>query len=909
MKKLFTILSLAVAVLAVSCSEDTTTDDIQLGGGNNTETTEEGPMKYITVGIDDNTRIGVGEEENGKVALLWSEGDKLVVNKTTTSGAVSAEYAGKDTAVIGVPEDAKYPMTLVYPSAVRKGAKWFFIDAEQTYNPAKLANGWAILMGVAEEAGDIVRLEHMCGYMKVSLTGSTTVKRVMLRTIGHEPLSGYFRFPTTSATDGKIGMVRFNGANAMANGCFDSPLVAVNCGDGVTLSGEPTDFYFALPVANYSKGFELTIINAEGKQQCVTAYTSGKDVKAGALIEMPTLEVNCAEEQGIYNGNELAGYVRTLEKDVWLDILDGKTLHIRGEADLSGESFDDLDAALQESRVAGELFYWRDPAAEEDTYNCLSITIIDGHDNAITGYNSTVTAAGAGLLFHTIPATMTVQNLSLGKTADDPSTDANEADCTLTATGKGSSAFAAFCYNLLGTINTCNNYAKVNVTGTSSGKISVGGLHSGVATSVGTLSNSTNYGYIYCDAATVTAEPVAVGGVVASNTGAITACHNAGPVTVVNSAEAAYVGGVVGYCGAELTGCNNSGAITMAAPKVGSRIGGVVGRTDALITSCTNTGAITSTSEVTVHIGGVVGSSTFENQTFDGCVNGEEDTEKGAITISTGAGNTYAGGIIGCGSVLSKLNNATNYAPITCTSANAAYIGGVVGDINIASSTFDILTNHGAINVANVAYTGWSYIGGVVGRLASVTTAKTVTNNGDITINCPQAKLRVGGIGGYFSATTSGVVACDINVKAVGAGSNIGGMGGYAPGKTISGCKYTGTITIGTSDATVMVGGIYGCANGATIASTRLKATIINNGSATCGLITTAPLTTGKTLKLGAEDKPLKISTSSKFLGVAVTGADVVSVNPATGKANLVNDATAAYHYTVNQTNVEYASF
>jgi hypothetical protein len=106
-----------------------------------------------------------------------------------------------------------------------------------------------------------------------------------------------------------------------------------------------------------------------------------------------------------------------------------------------------------------------------------------------------------------------------------------------------------------------------------------------------------------------------------------------------------------------------------------------------------------------------------------------------------------------------------------------------------------------------------------------------------------------------------------------------------------------------------MVGGIYGCANGATVASTRLKATIINNGSATCGLITTAPLATGKTLNLGAADKPLKISTSSKFLGVAVTSADVVSVNPAAGKANLVNDATATYHYTVKQTNVEYASF
>lgn len=906
MRKLFTILSLAVALLAVSCSEDTTTD-LPIGGNGTTDSPVEGdePMTYITVGIDDNTRIGVGEEENGKVALLWSEGDQLMVNKTAESGEVAEEYAGKNTAVIGVPAATTYPMTLVYPyAASTKSAKWFLIQDEQTYTPGKLANGWAILMGVAEEAGDIVRLEHMCGYMKVSLTGSTTVKRVMLRTIGHEPISGYFKYPSTSTTDGKIGMVRFSGADALADGYYSSPVVAINCDDGVMLSGEPTDFTFALPASTYSKGFELTIVDAAGKQQCVTAYTSsGKEVVAGALIEMPTLTVDCTEEQGIYNGNELAGYVRTLEKDVWLDVTDGATLHLRGELDLTNEDFSDITA-----RKSAELFFWRIDG--DDRYNCGSITTIDGHGNAITNHNGTVSAEAAGLLFHEIPATMTVKNLTLGKTADDPATSENEADCTLTATGTGeeTNGFGAFCYNLLGTIEGCANYAKVDIQSASVGTLRVGGIHSGVSTSVGSVSNSTNYGYIYCDATNVTATPC-IGGVAGINTSTLTNCANAGPVTVVNSAEAAYVGGVVGYCVAELTGCNNSGAITMAAPKVGSRIGGVVGRTDALITSCTNTGAITSTSEVTVHIGGVVGSSTFENQTFDGCVNGEEGTQKGAITISTGVGNTYAGGIIGCGSVLSKLNNATNYAPITCTGANAAYVGGVVGDINVASSTFNNLTNHGNINIVNVAYTGWNYIGGVVGRLASGTTTKYVTNNGDITINCPQAKLRLGGLCGYFSATTSGVAECDINVTAVGAGSNIGGMGGYAPGKTISGCKYTGTITIGTSDATVMVGGIYGCANGATVASTRLNATIVNNGSATCGLIATAPLGTGKTLNLGAADKPLKISTSCKFLGVAVTGADAVSVNPAAGKANLVNDATATYKYTVNQTNVEYVAF
>lgn len=920
MKRLFTLLSLAVALLAVSCSEDPTTDDVQLGGGgNNTENPEEGPMKYITIGFDDVTRVAVGEEENGKVPLYWSEGDKMMVNKTTASSEVAAEYSGKKTAVIGVPEATTYPMTLVYPyAASTKSAKWFILDAEQTYNPAKLANGWGVMMATVENEGDIASMQHMCGYMKVSLTGSTTVKRVMLRAMGHEPLSGYFKYPTTSATDGKIGMVRFGGADALADGYYDSPVIAINCGDGVALSGEATDFYFALPVATYSKGFALTVINTTGQQHCVTAYTSGKEVKAGALIEMPTLAVDCDEEQGIYNGNELAGYVRTLEKDVWLDVTDGATLHLRGEADLSGEDLSDVDDVNE----SAELFYWRIDG--EDRYNCGSITTIDGHGNAITGYNGEISATAAGLLFHEIPATMTVRNLSLGKTADDPATAENEADCTLTATGSGTtddaiSSFGAFCYNLLGTIEGCQNYAKLNVKGTSAGTLRVGGFHCGASTSVGTVSNSTNYGYVYCNAASATTEYIIVGGIAASDAGEINNCSNVGPVTVEHSAYATYVGGIVGYAdnARGVTGLSNSGAITLTYPKVGSRIGGIVGYTKTLVTSCTNTGNIRADLNAiegqtsACHIGGVVGSSNCAEQTLEGCVNGEKGTTKGSVTSNTGQGrgNVYLGGVLGISSALVKLNNVTNYAPVTCEAVKVFYVGGVVGDSNVASSTYTNCNNYGAISIANGgSLASWSYAGGLFGRIASGTTANTITNEGDITINSSGSKVRLGGLCGYFSATTTGVANCDINVTAIGADSNIGGMGGYAPGKTISGCKYTGTITIGTSDATVMVGGIYGIANGATVTSTSLNATIVNNGSATCGLIATAPLA-NKTLNLGAANKPLKISTSSKFLGVAVTGADAVSVNPAAGKANLVNDATATYKYTVKQTNVEYAAF
>lgn len=955
MRKLFTILSLAVALLAVSCSEDTTTD-LPIGGNGTTDSPVEGdePMTYITVGIDDNTRIGVGEEENGKVALLWSEGDKLMVNKTTASGEVAEEYAGKNTAVIGVPESTTYPMTLVYPyAASTKSAKWFLIQDEQTYTPGKLANGWAILMGVAEEAGDIVRLEHMCGYMKVSLTGSTTVKRVMLRTIGHEPISGYFKYPTTSTTDGKVGMVRFSGADALADGWYSSPVVAINCGDGVMLSGEPTDFTFALPVANYSKGFELTIVDAAGKQQCHTAYTSsGKEVVAGSLIEMPTLSVHCTEDQGIYNGNELAGYVRTLEKDVWLDVTDGATLHLRGELDLKNEDFSDITA-----RESAELFFWRIDG--DDRYNCGSITTIDGHGNAITNHNGTVSAAAAGLLFHEIPATMTVKNLTLGKTADDPATDANEADCTLTATGTGSTTsaineFAAFCYKLSGTVSNCVNNASVTLNNSSAGAIYVAGMCG--STSTGAINNSTNKGAIYCNGSSATGEDqVVVAGIVPKGAVVISKCRNEGNITCYNNALAARVAGIIGETESDLSDCVNTGAIKIDTPKIGSRIAGITSSTTATITSCVNEGDVTVSNaryvihtggvtgytsnavttsinkgniDVTItgannsYVGGVVGISALTNAELNGCVNGEKDTQKGAIKVThNGGSNVYAGGVVGWSNKVAAYKNMTNYGPITISGSNInyAYIGCVGGYNNTTGTTYDNCNNYGKFTLnATSIKTGFNYIGGVSGANSNNTcTISNSANYGDVVLDASTMKVRYGGISGLLCNSVSNCHAeFDITVNQVAASSAIGGFGGYIPARDdkkdviIDGCSYKGTITNNDpdADATVKIASLFASSQNITCRETSVEPTMVNTaGAPAFGLIGGA-VSASRTLTLGAADKPFQISKKSKFLGISVSESTVTnhsSDEGASGKAYL-DCSSDANKFTITKTNLVY---
>lgn len=964
------------------------------GGGNaSTDSTEDGdvPMKYITIGID--TRISLGDEDSGLVPICWNEGDQLLVNKGKPSTAVTKDYNGKSTAVIGVPETTSYPMTLVYPYAVDKGAQWCYIPTKQTYKPELLANGYAILMGVADKAEDVVMMEHKCGYMRVSLTGSTNVKSVMLRTIGHEPLSGYFRYPTTETKDGKIDLVNFNRENIYANGFYDSPIVFIDCSEkgGVPLSGEPTEFTFALPARTYSKGFALTVIDTNGMQQCVEAYTEGKEVKAGALIDMPELNVNCNEEVGIYNGNEFAGYVRTLEKNLWLN--DETTLHIRGEINLTNEEFGDIAKTLNnkengvnvKKRVNGELLYYR--FTDEDTYNCDAIECIDGHDNAIVGYNSTATG-DAALFMHTIPATLTIQNLTLGKQAK--TTDA-KADCKLTVKTAGAASDAisyvgGFCHTLLGKIENCNSYATVDVAGAGNGMVYVGGF-AGTTDANSSIINSKNYGYIDCNLKNVTggSSQHLIGGIVPTNPGTITTCENAGTIEVVNTATSARLGGVVGQTVGALSGCINSGNIILTNPQTGCRVGGVTAQAGNLVTSCTNTGSVTVTSPSTCYIGGVVGTNAYAGQTFDGCVNGDEnDPTKGAITATFTANNIYIGGVCGYtnkaatfenmtnygsisvegtktiyfggvigysnlknteiavtlnnvknyGSLTNKneesgtnyvggilgysvpaekkdsktynypiqVDNAENHGSVTSEGGLVSYIGGVIGDSNSGSSVYNNCQNLGEINVSKAGAAGntsWNYVGGVFGRIASGTNSTTLKNEGNITVTDCIAKLRVGGVSGYLSATKECVSNAEITVDGVGAESSIGGLGGYIPGKTIQNnsgnrSQVSGKITITdkVNDRSVCVGGLFGTANGPTIYHTDIKNfTVTNNGVARCGLITASAAGAGETLTIGkTTGSPLRIAKTVTFLGVTVTDEDSISDRPVSNKVNLLDD-------------------
>lgn len=863
MKKIFYALSLAAVLLTASCTKDAT-EDI-LNGGNNSD--NQVAMTTITATIDNNqSRIHLGEEEDNYIPLYWSEGDVVYTNvynsSATASEPISAADNGSEFATIKVAEGSTEIFVGVQQSLTKEG--YIYIPSEQTYDSTKFANGNAIMLGAIDTETNTATLKHVCGYMKVSLTGSATVKKVMLRAIGHEPISGYHKYTIGTATTiydyDKLGV---------ADGYYTSPVITINCGEGVALTSEATDFYFAIPEGQYSKGFALTVLDSNNNQQTVAAYKSGKEIVAGKMIKMPALDVNCTTAAGIYDVNQFMGFARTLEKDCWID--NNNTLTLHADIDVKDESLANLRS----------LIFLRD---NFETYNNSDMAIFDGNNKTIHNVNVSKTSGAMALLFYSVPSTLTVKNLTLGKVAGE------QADSSLTITGTGSDTgytyFGTFCNRLYGTIESCKSYATLDVTLTQSKGAMLAAFYVGSSGTVGTVKSCTNYGAITLNAP--------------------------------NSTAANWVGGISGRSYGSIENCTNSGAITVnSGSKKEVFIGGVIGQNvhTAAIKECTNTAEMNIETKGTTNLGGVTGlllpNGASKTLTISNCSN------SGNITLDT-TGAVRFGGVFGGtreeGDFYIRLHAKTfeNTGTLTLNAgAGTIYFGGVLGDFNGSKSSTTSCTNSGKIILNGASSNSWNYIGGIIGRSPSNATHNVAKNTetGDIEVHCT-AKCRVGGIGGYIATAENCKAACDITIKNAGVDSNIGGITGYSNDTAKSDCEYKGKITNKANG--VLVGGLAGCVNGTTWTDTYLRVELVSTGTnVQSGLVTTkaAGLNGGVpyTLTLGAEDKPFKISTGSTFNGIYANKFTVVDT-VTEGKVNLYVHETGDFELALSKVNVQFAN-
>ena len=237
---------LAAAILAVGCTEDLTTDEINPEGVVKTEFMEVTATLECDEAAEESRTTLTDGGNGGKV--VWSEGD--------TIGAVSAdgtitECAAKDIdgekATFEVPTDTKYA---VYPyatgltfSASSKILE-YSLPSEFTADGSKKVFGDKQNVSFAHLLDGDLQFRNLCGYVEVKLKGTQKVKHVALRNNSGnwDALSGN-------------GMINFSNTEAPAfntgtdhGSTFN--FVYAKCAD-VQLSAEATSFYFIVPPRTY----------------------------------------------------------------------------------------------------------------------------------------------------------------------------------------------------------------------------------------------------------------------------------------------------------------------------------------------------------------------------------------------------------------------------------------------------------------------------------------------------------------------------------------------------------------------------------------------------------------------------------------------------------------------------------
>lgn len=305
---------------------------------------------------------------------------------------------------------------------------------------------------------------------------------------------------------------------------------------------------------------------------------------------------------------------------------------------------------------------------------------------------------------------------------------------------------------------------------------------------------------------------------------------------IVKKANKLYVGGIAGY-GDVFDNCINDMDITVTSSNE-TYVGGIAGKSTQ-ISNSKNNGAISVNSTSTVYVGGIAGitenlngatnytdiSATAYSVYFGG-VAGEvvsaQNVYNYCYELSVNASNSATfGGVIG--KCTQKIENTYNTANLKVTRSDSGlYLGGIVGDSDVAENTVKNATNSGKIMV-DVSELNTVYVGGIAGKAASVSdsaNSATVISIKTTSLSGSSNQMNVGGLCGSSSANVENCysyASITLENSATSAPSGyktvVGGLAGTA--NNVSGSYATGDVSVSLYNGSVNAGGLVGNLNGA----------------------------------------------------------------------------------------------
>lgn len=260
MKKFYVFIGLALSMLAVSCSSDSTTSS----------DTPVAPEASVTVTVN----ATLAHE-----GLVWAEGDVVSVNGVE-SAALSADAAGLATAQF-VVADVEAPLVVVAPASVVSGLNELTLPAVQNYVAEGYDAASYALYGATATATPVegvedaftadVTLSTVCGVISLPLTlnSETAEEEVAIKSIslvanGNAPLCGTWTAKGNVGSEGEIAIELT--ADETSN------VLDLVCEEGAVLSTEePVYFNFVVPAGAYNGGFEMEVVDTNNHHFILSA--------------------------------------------------------------------------------------------------------------------------------------------------------------------------------------------------------------------------------------------------------------------------------------------------------------------------------------------------------------------------------------------------------------------------------------------------------------------------------------------------------------------------------------------------------------------------------------------------------------------------------------------------------------
>ena len=815
--KNLTRIFLAVALLftGFACTTDVT-DDLGVNVGGQTT---------LCLSLEE-SRTELGEKVDDLYPLVWSEGDQIEVNGTS-SLPLSAAEAGGAGAAFSFDAVLAHPLNIIYPASTEAGCVTFL--ANQEYKVGSFAPGAAPMYGYATERAEgeeatPIQLHHLTGVLRFAVKGEVSLAKAVI-TSDNGDLAGTYAIDCT------------NGALTAKEG-LTSKQITLSFGEGLALNAaEATPFYVTIPAGSYG-AMQVRLTTTDGKNMVVKFSSYGdKKIKAGTVREFGEFafaeNATSADEAGVYE-------IYTYED-------------LQAFAKVAPVFSPRSEAKLMANIVIPEGVQW---------------TSIEGYTHTFNGNNFAIDGLTAPLFGHSEAKIkdLTLTNVSISG-QDDAFMGAfarvidNGALVNCSAEGTftfGESLTDANCIGALvgktsnSEFNNNTNRVSIVINGTITGYsdkiLRVGGLVGALYLPVGKVEKCYNYGNIVVNGGV---DRVFAAGLFSfcGTTAELVDCHNEGEIHLpanIQSKSHSIIGGLVAGIENEnvpgvtfkVSGCSNKGSIIFGdkggesvTPTTGEsayyvHLCGLIGYTRGVSTTAPYSVEITDSNNYgnvevnAVNAASVVKLSGIMSQlstdaTISNCHN------HGKLAVYNGAKHQifFGGGIChiisDAGDSVVNIDNCSNngeiYASDKISHSSTPYFGGFTAYINnSAACNYNKVYNHGKITFKSLA-TGDTmvYTGGLIGYLdgaAGVISMTDCGNTGELnylhSLNGDKKNMYLGGIIGHNGAVQNGVfknITNRGNITATGSTNRFvlaGLVGSTSKALTFENCSNSGNITV-----------------------------------------------------------------------------------------------------------------